>query len=223
MLKGIRNALITKFMKTRLFEFFVLGILPYMRFSNYYAAIRGWQYKRGYSLLHPGDIILSVDRRKLLSLIVPGAFAHCALCVAKGDNEVFEVAEMTKDHYTKSTFFDVCKEADRVVILRCTEWDADYTKQVIDNCRRFEGKRYDVTFTPDTERLYCPQLIIASDHERRIDIPYDTLPFLGRSYVSPRCLYDARNVEIVWDSGLAEVAVREPEQVVYGRLSPSAA
>lgn len=223
MLKGIRNALIERFMNTKLFEFIVLRILPYMRFSNYYSAIRGWQYQRGYSLLRPGDIILSVDRRKLLSLIVPGDFAHCALCVAKGDNEDFEVAEMTKDHYTKSAFFDVCKEADRVVILRCTDWDPEYTEQVIANCRGFEGKRYDVTFTPDTERLYCPQLIVASDNENRLDIPYDTIPFIGRRYVSPRCLYEARNVEIVWDSRLASVAIGDTRRLGYTYIRPSAA
>ena len=202
MFKALKNALLTEFMNSRLFSFIVLRILPYMRFSNYYTDIRGWTYKRGYRLLRPGDIILSTDRHKLLSYMVPGDFAHAALCVDKGGDVEFEVAEMTKSHFTRSTFYDVCKEADIVVILRCLDWDPAYVRKVIEKCRSFEGVQYDVTFSPETDKLYCPQLITASDVENRLDVQPDALPFLGRPYVSPTCLYEAANVEVIWDSRL---------------------
>ena len=187
-------------MKSRFFEFLLIRILPFVRFNPYYTEIRGWKYKRGYSLLCPGDIILSKDRWKLLSAFIPGGFAHAALCIAKGDGEEFEVAEMTHTGYTKSAFFDICKEADRVVILRCHDWDEDYIRRVVETCRSFDGKRYDVTFSSDLDSLYCTQLVVESDIEKRLKISFVRLPVAGRPVHTPACLYSAENISVIWDS-----------------------
>jgi hypothetical protein len=202
MLKEFRKKFYSFIVQSRFFRFLLIRIIPFVRLNTYYTDIRGWKYKRGYSLLRPGDIILSKDRWKLLSFFVPGGFAHSALCVAKGNGEEFEVAEMTHSGYTKSAFFDICKEADHVVILRCHDWDDDYIKRVIDTCRSFDGKRYDTTFSPDLDTLYCTQLVVASDIEQRLKISTVNLPLAGKPVFVPGCLYKAKNVSIIWDSDM---------------------
>lgn len=167
----------------------------------YYTKIRGHQYALGYSKLRPGDIILSVDKKKLTSLLVPGTFTHASFCVYKGPSlAFFEVAEMTHNNFTESYFFDICKEADRVVILRCTDFDREYTKKVVEKCLSLSASQYDVEFNLGIEALYCSELIYQSDFERRLDLNLDDIHSLGTKYISPDGIYKAKNVKVIWDS-----------------------
>jgi len=200
MLREIREIICRRMLRTKLWELLLVHVMPFLRLNPYYTSIRGWKYTRGYRLLRPGDIILSKDRWKLLSFLVPGDFPHATLCIAKGPDEEFEVAEMTHLHYTKSTFFDICKEADRVVILRCRDWDDAYIRTVIHTCMSFENAKYDPTFSADTDTLYCSQLVIASDPEKRLKVKPFKLPGAGTECYSPTCILNAENVTLIWDS-----------------------
>ena len=52
------------------------------------------------------------------------------------------------ENYTKSEFYDICREADRVMIMECVDWDDDYIRNVIvPVCKSFEGATYDYAFT----------------------------------------------------------------------------
>lgn len=187
------------FMNTRAYSWLLKHVIPYIRFTTYYTSLRGAKYKAGYAKLRPGHIILTLDRKKLTSMLIPGGFAHAALCLNKSVGS-YEIAEMTHTDYTKSYFFDICKEADRVVILKCTAWDAEYTKKVIAKCRTFEGAVYDVQFAFGVKALYCSELIYQADFERRLQVNLEDLAGLGREYISPTGLFNAKNVRIVWDS-----------------------
>lgn len=154
---------------------------------------------RGYKLLQNGDILIMVDYKKLTHYIIPGKFSHAALCVDKGNE--WEISEMTHHDYTKSAFFDLAKEADRLVILRCEAWDADYIKNVvIPTCKSFVNATYDVTFSLGVKMLYCSEMVYQSDPEKRLQVNLDDLIGLNRPYLSPSELYDAKNVKVVWDS-----------------------
>lgn len=155
-------------------------------------------YHQGYDLLKAGDIILTLDKKKLTTLLIGGEFAHAAFCVSK--DHKFECAEMTHCDYTKSTFADVCFHSDRVVILRCPDFDTAYTIQVINKCKSFENAKYDTVFKLKNEFLYCSELIYESDFERRLDLDLSDLAGIGNEYISPTGLFYAKNVEIVWDS-----------------------
>jgi hypothetical protein len=170
--------------------------MPFARFSVGYGGIRGWQYARGYALLKPGHIIVSVDRHKLNTLLIPGTFSHAALCVNKGSE--WEISEMTHKHYTKSTFFDICAEADRVAILECEAWDAEYVAKVIAKCKTFTHVKYDVEFEPGLKNLYCSELVYEADFERRLKLA----PFTSviDTVIPPDSIYGSHNVAIVWDS-----------------------
>lgn len=187
-----------RYMQTR-FHFWLLKyFIPYIRFTTYYTSLRGWKYFRGYQKLQPGHIILSVDKNKGTTLLIGGEFPHASLCVDK--NSEWEVSEMTHLDYTKSTFFDICKEADRVVILRCTDWDEVYIEEVIKRCKSFQNAVYDVEFKLGVMALYCSELVYQSDYEHRLQVSLEDIAGIGREYISPTGIYKALNVEVVWDS-----------------------
>lgn len=192
-------------MNTQAYSWTLKHVIPYIRFSTYYPALRGAKYQEGYAKLKTGHIILTNDSKKLTALLIPGDFAHAALCVnGSGDSKNFEIAEMTHTDYTKSYFFDLCKEADRVVIIECNDFDEEYTEQVAQKCRGFEGAIYDVKFGLGVKALYCSELVYQSDFEKRLDINLEDLAGLGRDYISPDGLYKAKNIKVVWDSDDSE-------------------
>ena len=186
-------------MNTRAYGWLLKHVIPYIRFTTYYTSLRGAKYKEGYAKLRAGHIILTLDKKKLTSMLIPGGFAHAALCLSKAAGS-YEIAEMTHTDYTKSYFFDICKESDRVVILKCTDWDAAYTKKVVAKCRTFEDATYDVKFGFGIKALYCSELVYQADFEYRLDVDLEDLAGLGREYISPTGLYHAKNVKVVWDS-----------------------
>jgi hypothetical protein len=118
------------------------------------------------------------------------------LCVAKGCE--FEVAEMIHTDYTRSTFFDLCKEASRVAIYRCTAWDKDYVPIVITTCLSLKDKKYGLDAGPVF--LHCSEMIPESDPEHRLKVSNEDILGLGILYVSPTGLSKATNIRKVWDS-----------------------
>ncbi len=204
----MRRRILVWLMNTGTYEWLLKHVIPYIRFTTYYTSLRGYKYRAGYEKLEPGHIILTLDKKKLTSLLIPGGFAHAALCLTKLTAPVrpftsprdYEIAEMTHTDYTKSDFFDICKEADRVVLLECTAWDDQYTQDVIAKCQEFEDAVYDVKFAFGVKALYCSELIYQADFERRLQVNLEDLAGLGREYISPTGLFNAKNVRVVWDS-----------------------
>ena len=204
------------FMKTRFYKWLLLSVIPFMRLSTYYSEPANEKFlkwgalaRRGYKHLEPGDIILTIDNKKLGSAIIGAATSertndysftpsHAALCIAK--DEDFEIAEMTHHHFTKSTWEDVCYESTRVVILRCKAWDEYYINKIlIPECLSFENKKYDTSFSMGVEELICSELVYFADKERRLIVDLD--PILGfKPYISPMGLYKSRNCSVIWDS-----------------------
>lgn len=184
-------------MESRVYAW-VMDKIPFVRFCLYYTSTRGQEYKRGYSILHAGDIILTRDNWKLTTFLIPGEFPHAALCVSKGGD--FEVAEMTRVGFRESEFYDICHESDRVVILRCEDWDDDYIEKVVEACLSLKGTDYDIKFELGIKNLYCSELVVASDPDKRLKVSYKDLMGIGRPYISPMGIYNAENIEVVWDS-----------------------
>lgn len=166
----------------------------------YYAKIKGNQYKSGYKLLKSGDIILTTDKKKLTSLLIPGEWNHAALCIDKGLNVDYEVAEMTHADYTKSHFFDICKESDRILIMRCPDFTDTYIKAMTSQCKEYEKAKYDVEFNLGIEALYCSELIYQSDFARVLNFDLSDFAGIGRPYLSPQGIRECKNLDVVWDS-----------------------
>jgi len=187
-------------MQTKTYGHLLIHVIPYIRFTTYYTSLRGWKYQRGYKLLQPGDIVLSKDRKKLTTLLIGGEMTHAAQCVGKGVE--WELSEMTHTNYTKSAFFDICKESDRVVILRCRDYDSLYVQEVIARCRELKDATYDIEFDLGVEALYCSELVYQSDLENRLQVNLEDIAGLGRPYISPTGLLKAKNCDLIWDSDL---------------------
>ena len=191
--------LLVWFTNTYFYYWLLTKIVPYIRFTTYYPKIRGAKYHEGYRFLQRGSIVLTRDNKKLTSLLIGGEFSHAAFCVSNSDRH-YQIAEMTHNNYTKSWFFDLCKEADRVVILGCTAFDKYYVNEIIDKCESFQDVKYDIHFKMGVKALYCSELIYEADFERRLQVELDDIRSLGREYISPDGLYHAKNTYVVWDS-----------------------
>ena len=186
------------FMQTNLYAWLVKKVIPYIRFTTYYTSMRGWKYHQVYKAIKPGDIILTTDKRKLTTKLIPGEWAHAAVCVSK--DKKFEVAEMTHTDYTKSTVADLCFEADRVAVLECTKFTKKYTERYIKKIKSFEGIPYDDQFELGIKALSCSELVWAGDFGYRLGVSLEDIAGLGRPYISPTGLYRAKNIKVVIDT-----------------------
>lgn len=197
-----RRRLLIRVMNWSLYTWFLRDVFPYIRYSLYYTKLRGRDYQRGYDILRPGDILLTRDDHKLSTLCIPGRYPHASLCVGRVDRgDDYEVAEMLATGFTKSNFFDLCHEADHVLILRCGDWDADYRAKVVEKCKTFADSPYDFQFTFGARALYCSELVYQADFERRLKVTTADVLGLGIvEYVAPQDILDAPNTYVVWDS-----------------------
>lgn len=185
-------------MTTWLYHYLLKHVIPYIRISTYYTSMRGNVYHKVYSVIRPGDIILSVDDKKLTTFLIGGEFSHAAVCVSKDRN--WEVSEMTHTDYTKSTVSDICYEASRVVVLRCIDFGENYTKSFIEKTKEFDGVPYDNMFELGVEALSCSELVYEADFERRLRVNLEDIVGLGQLYISPTGLYKAKNIKVIIDT-----------------------
>jgi hypothetical protein len=197
-MKKIYRHIVFWLMETSFYRNLLKNIIPYIRFSTYYTKLRGSVYHRLYKKLEPGDVLLSLDRKKLTTLLIPGDFSHASLCVDIASD--WEVSEMTHNDYTKSTFFDICKESDRVVIMRLINATPMTLVDAVSRCKGFEGATYDVRFDLGIESLYCSELVYQSFKDNVLGASIDDLVGLGRPYISPTGLYRAKNLILIADS-----------------------
>lgn len=219
MFKKIKYSFLVWLMRTSLYLWAMKHLLPFIRFTTYYALPDNVNFKqwgalerRGYKYLQPGDLIFSYDSQKLTSKIIGSATkelkdynpyfmpSHIALCIAKGGD--FEVAEMTHHDYTKSTWEDVCRSSTRIVIGRIKDWDQKYIENtIIPMALSFKNKKYDDSFTMGTNSLACSELPYFADLEKRAKVSLQ--PVVGdKPYITPVGWILAKNVEIIWDSNL---------------------
>lgn len=197
--KSLYRITINYIMHTKLYKFMLKHVIPYIRFTTYYTKLRGKKYHKLYSSLKSGDVILTIDKKKLTTLLIPGEFSHAAMCVSTDQN--WEVSEMTHDDYTKSTFFDICKESDRVVILR-PDLNQDAMEKAIQKCKSLEGAEYDALFDLGVESLYCSELIYQSYENNSLESNLEDFVGLGRQYLSPTGLLHSKKLKLIIDSDL---------------------
>lgn len=196
---GLYKRLLGGFMQTKIYEYLLKNIIPYIRFTTYYTTLGGKKYHEMYKQLRPGDVILTTDRKKLTSLLIPGEFSHAAFCVSLDTK--WETSEMTHEDYRKSCFFDICKESDRVVILRPNLSSKSILSAII-KCKSFQNTKYDVHFYLGVKALYCSELIYQSFEKNELGVDLSDLVGLGRNYISPDGLYNATNLDVIIDTDL---------------------
>lgn len=194
-------------MRTALYAWILTKVLPFLRFSTQYTRFSGKSFVEGYTKLKRGQILLTVDESKATSFLIPGLMSHAAFVVnvCNAGNQKYEVAEMTHLNFTKSYFFDVCKEASRVIILECTDWRTYEIDKMIEYIPNFYKCKYDIRFTLGVRSLYCSELIYQLDNavnrfKNQLKLDLSDLAGIGQPYISPDGLLFAQNVRVVWDS-----------------------
>jgi hypothetical protein len=200
MINKLYRRVVGYIMQTKMYRYLLKHVIPYIRFTTYYTNLRGKKYHALYQQLLPGDVILTIDKKKLTTLLIPGEFSHAAMCVSL-DAE-WEVSEMTHSDYTKSCFFDICKESDRVVIMRCKKITDEQLTNAIEKCKSFEDATYDTDFSLGIHALYCSELVYQSYENNLIEANLEDFVGLGREYISPVGLYHAKNLKVIVDSDL---------------------
>lgn len=190
--------LILFFMQTKTYSWLLKHVIPYIRFTTYYSSFRGYKYELARQVISDCDVILTTDNLKLTSLLIPGVVDHAALSIGGH----IRIAQMTHNDYTVDTMFDICKEATRVIIMRCADIyeDYDYKSRMKQRVRGFEGAVYDGKFDLGVSALYCSELVYQGDFEHRIQCDLTDLMGLGRPYISPTGLLIAKNMRCVFDS-----------------------
>ena len=190
-----------------------------MRLTTDYARPNNSKYRQwgalerqGYIFLQPGDIIFTIDEKKVVAKIIGKATkelggvvplfvpSHACMCVGKGRELDFEIAEMTAKGFTRSTWEDVVRESTRVVIARCTNFDEKYIEEiVIPKVLSFKDKLYDEKFQMGEDTLACSEMVYFGDVEKRLQA--DIRPLIGTNpYITPVGLLIAPNIKIIWDS-----------------------
>ena len=200
MMNKLYRRVVGYIMQTKMYRYLLKHVIPYIRFTTYYTNLRGKKYHALYQQLIPGDVILTIDKKKLTTLLIPGEFSHAAMCVSLDAD--WEVSEMTHSDYTKSCFFDICKESDRVVIMRCKKITDEQLSNAIAKCKSLQDATYDAEFSLGIKELYCSELIYVSYENNLIEANLEDFVGLGRDYISPVGLYHAKNLKIVVDSDL---------------------
>lgn len=204
MLTKLRDRIMRAGMRWRLYRWITHRVVPKIRLSWGYTGMSEAAFWDGEWHWQPGDIILTSDRAKLSTKLIPGTFPHAMLAVGKklpelGVGHGGFIAQMTSKGYSEIGWYETCKESDRVLICRCRDWDYRYvTRVVVPTCRSFANKQYDLAFELTRQSLYCSELIYQADPERRLQL--NMTDVLGMPMVLADDLLAAENVDVVWDS-----------------------
>lgn len=191
MFKNLKVKFILWLMKSRAYRFFLKYIIPNLTFftatgPNYFFK------ERVRERMKPGDVLLSKSSGHLTNVLIGGTYSHAALVV--GPNRI---AEMTANGFDIVDVDKFCKQSTRICLLRLKDGDEAYGILMSYKALEFANAEYDLDFTLGVETLYCSELCYQSDFEKRFQCDLTDLAGLGRPYISPVGLYQAKGLEIV--------------------------
>lgn len=198
----MHKKLIIWLMKTKLYKWIVLKLIPKLKYPTIHTKLNGQTYNLFYEILKPGDVLLSKNKWSMSSLLVPGDFSHAAFCVSKdGKNEIIEaVAQGVRT----VTFYDFYKDCSDIAILRGSGelFTPGYIARMCHKAIYFYNNRtgYDYMFEFGVDALYCSELIAHIDFDQKFGFSYMDLAGLGRYYISPTGILHGKNIEVIVDS-----------------------
>ena len=184
-MRSLLRRLALKILSTVPVQFFLSRILPRIRFSTSPPKITGQEWQSFIAMIKPGDLVFSVDRSKLSSVLIPGEWDHVGI--------VSEDSMIVEAHFPKVRKihpFDFCHTSDAVGVLRPFPSTAAV---LASRCDSFIGIGYDTLFRKGAESLYCSELVWQCDQAN--DLGFDTSDAvgLGIEYLSPDGLWDSKN------------------------------
>ena len=197
MITKLKLIVVNWLMNTQFYKKLLMKVIPYIRFTTYYTKLNGKCYHKIYDIVEPGDVILTIDKKKLTTMLIPGEFSHAGMVISK--NGEWETSEMTHNNYDKTCIFDMVKMSDRIVVMR-PQLPLSVITKAIEKCKSLEGADYDTSFSLGVEALYCSELVYESYENNILGVNIDDLLGLGKPYISPSGLYTAKNLIVVLDT-----------------------
>ena len=184
-MRSLLRRLALKILSTVPVQFFLSRILPRIRFSTSPPKITGQEWQSFIAMIKPGDLVFSVDRSKLSSVLIPGIWDHVGIVNNEGMIVEAHFPKVRKIHP-----FDFCHTSDFVGILRPFPVTADMLATKVD---RFIGRNYDTLFRKGAESLYCSELVWECDESNSLGFDVSDAIGLGIEYLSPDGLWDSKN------------------------------
>ena len=184
-MRSLLKQLALKILSTYPIQFFLSRILPRIRFSTSPPKITGQDWQSFIVMIRPGDLVFSVDRSKLSSVLIPGEWDHVGI--------VSEESMIVEAHFPKVRKihpFDFCHTSDAVGVLRPFPATA---ATLASRCDSFIGIGYDTLFRKGAESLYCSELVWQCDQDNTLGFDTSDAAGLGIEYLSPDGLWDSVN------------------------------
>lgn len=152
----MKQRLFRFFIRFQLVQWFVISVLPKIRFSTSYTAITGAQFNYFGENLMKGDLVFSSDRSKLSYYLVGGEWAHVGIYVGDGI-----IVEAVQPKVCETSVFTFCHHADEVAIGRIAYDSPSDLERVTAMFRGHVGMPYDSMFEKGGEAFYCTELIMS--------------------------------------------------------------
>jgi hypothetical protein len=192
MLNSLKVKIILWLMKTFAYKFFLKYIIPNL--TLFTATGPTYFFKqRVREKMKPGDVLLSKSSGHLTNVLIGGTYSHAAFVVGPD-----KIAEMTANGFDVVDVDKFCKQTTRVCLLRLKEEDDAYGVKMAEKAMaEFSGSEYDLNFSLGVESLYCSELAYQCDFERRFQCDLSDLAGIGRPYISPVGLYQAKGLKII--------------------------
>lgn len=143
----------------------LIRIVPHVRLSTGYGRTSYEDYREILEHAQVGDIIVSTDRAKLATILIPGKWSHIGLVTHCDDRSVM-ITEAVMPMVRETSLYDFCRTSDSVALFRhkgFSELRGDEAmanrQKVAGIAKSLIGVSYDTMFTFGPEALYCAELI----------------------------------------------------------------
>ena len=151
--------------------------------------VNGKIYRRAYSKLVPGDIIVTRKRGEPTNVFIPGFYTHSMMYV--GDANVVEATSLGVH---ETDVLDALMSKDHFAILRPKFCSQVEMKLIANKAKELKSKniKYDYSFELDNEAFYCSELIyFCYKSVLQNKFPFDMRETLGVKTVTPQDYYNA--------------------------------
>jgi len=180
-------------MSTRFYRFLLKYVIPEIQF--FHAPGPGYFVKENIRLfMLPGDILLSKSNLMLTNLLIGGKYSHAAIVLEKD-----KIAEMSANGFDVKNVNDFSKKTTRIALLRYKNTSNNYGEAVAKKAMEIKSADYDYCFDLSNNLFYCSELVYYADFENRGMYDLSDLVGVGKPYLSPVGVYEAKGLRIVYE------------------------
>lgn len=175
-------------MSTWVMQWVIKFVVPKVRFTVTPPRMNSGQYSAFEQSIQPGDLVFSVDRAKLSTVLIGGSWAHVG--IVDSDKMIVEA------HFPKSRRIhpaEFCFTSDVVALARPeSTWVAE---KLARRAKNLIGYPYDTFFQEGDRALYCSELVKQADYENELGFSPDADAGYDRTkIIKPDDLYMAENI-----------------------------